>query len=73
MVIILGIVFAVMVVMNGALFYVLYSAATVTKKQVSSCFVKELEDYNGYLKEKKLESQELENKKEALNREIMMK
>ena len=33
MVIILGIVFAVMVVMNGALFYVLYSAATVTKKQ----------------------------------------
>lgn len=70
MVIILGIVFAVMVVMNGALFYVLYSAATVTKRQVSSCFVKELEDYNGYLQEKKQESRELEDKKKELNREI---
>lgn len=70
MVIILGIVFIIMVVMNGALFYVLYSAVTVTKKQVSSCFVRELEDYNGFLEEKEQESRRLEEKREELKKEI---
>jgi len=64
MIIILTVVFILMVVMNGALFYVLYSAASTTKKQVSFNFVKELEDYNGYLKGKEQESRQLEEKKE---------
>lgn len=70
MIIILTVVFILMVVMNGALFYVLYSAASTTKKQVSFNFVKELEDYNGYLKGKEQESRQLEEKKEDLDHEI---
>ena len=70
MVIILGIVFLVMVIMNGALFYVLYSAVTTTKKQVNSSFVKELEDYSGFLEEREKESRSLEKKKEKLQDEI---
>lgn len=70
MIIILTIVFIIMVVMNGALFYVLYSAVSATKKQVSFNFVRELEDYNGYLKSKELESKDLEEKKKELEEEI---
>ena len=70
MVIILGIVFLVMVIMNGALFYVLYSAVTTTKKQVNSSFVRELEDYSGFLEEREKESRSLEKKKEKLQDEI---
>ena len=55
MTIILAIVFIIMVVMNGALFYVLCSAVSATKKQVSACFVQELEDYNDFLNERKAE------------------
>lgn len=70
MAIILGVVLAVMVVMNGALFYVLRTAAQVTGRQVESCFAKELEEYSGYLEEKEAVRQEIEEKKESLEKEI---
>lgn len=70
MVIILGIVLGVMVVMNGALFYVLYTAVSVTGRQVSSCFVQELEDYSDFLKEKQAESEQIEEQKNELKKEI---
>lgn len=70
MAIVLGIVFLIMLVMNGALFYVLVTAASATRKQIDACFVQELEDYSGYLKEKEAESGQLESRKEKLQRDI---
>lgn len=70
MVIILVAVFVVMLAMNGALFYVLFTAVKSTKKQVNSCFVKELEDYNDYLNEKKEESKQQELEKKELKKEV---
>jgi len=70
MVIILGVVFVIMVVMNGALFYALCSAVAATEKQVNACFVRELEDYNSYLEQKEEESRQLYKEKEALQEEI---
>ena len=70
MTIILGIVLAVMVVMNGALFYVLRTAVHSTKKQVESCFVRELEDYNDFLSERAKESRQSEQQRDHLQKEI---
>lgn len=70
MVTILGIVFVIMVVMNGALFYALCTAVAATEKQVNACFLRELEDYDAYLQQKDEESQQLYKEKEALQEEI---
>lgn len=70
MAVILGVVLAVMVIMNGAMFYVLKTAAAVTKRQVDSCFVKELEEYNGFLSKKQEESKQIAEQKETLKKEI---
>lgn len=70
MAVILGMVLAVMFLMNGALFYVLRTAATTTRRQVESCFVKELEDYNGFLQEREEECVRIEEKKDCLKKEI---
>lgn len=70
MTVILGVVLAVMVIMNGAMFYVLRTAALTTKRQVESCFVQELEDYNDYLQEKEDENRKINEKKNSLNKEI---
>lgn len=70
MAVILGVVLAVMVVMNGAMFYVLRSAAHATKRQVEACFVRELESYNGFLDKKQQENKEIEEKKGKLKEEI---
>lgn len=70
MAVIFGVVLAVMVVMNGALFYVLRITVLSTRRQVEACFVRELEDYNGYLEEKAGESRQIEKQKEGLKREI---
>ena len=70
MAVILGVVLAVMVVMNGAMFYVLRTAAYSAKRQVEACFVRELEDYNGFLEEKQRESRKIEKKKDELKKEI---
>lgn len=70
MAVILGVVLLVMAVMNGALFYVLRTAAITTRKQVEACFVRELEDYSGYLSGKEAESRELRARKEGLEKKI---
>jgi len=70
MVTILGIVFVIMVVMNGALFYALCAAVAATEKQVNTCFLRELEDYDVYLQQKDEESRQLYKEKEALEEEI---
>lgn len=70
MAVILGIVLAVMIIMNGALFYVIRTAVFSTKKQVEACFVQELEDYSDFLQEKAGESREIEEKKKHLTKEI---
>ena len=70
MAVILGVVLAVMVVMNGALFYVLRITVLSTRRQVEAYFVRELEDYNDYLEEKAEESREIERQKKGLRREI---
>lgn len=70
MAVILGIVLAVMAVMNGAMFYVLRTAAFSAKRQAEACFVRELEDYGSFLEEKQKESKRIEKKKEELKEEI---
>lgn len=70
MAVILGVVLLVMAVMNGALFYVLRTAAFTTRKQVESCFLKELEHYGDYLSEKEEESGRLRMQKESLEKKI---
>lgn len=70
MAVILAIVLAVMVVMNGAMFYVLRTAAFSAKRQAEACFVRELEDYNSFLEEKRRESGKIEKRKEELKEEI---
>lgn len=70
MAVILGVVLAVMLIMNGALLYVLRTAVLSTRKQVEACFVQELEDYNDFLQEKTGESRQIEKKKKELKREI---
>ena len=70
MAVILGIVFAVMAVMNGAMFYVLRTAAFSAKRQAEACFVRELEDYGSFLEEKREENKKIEKKKEELKEEI---
>lgn len=68
--IILGIVFIIMVVMNGALFYMLTTAVSLARKQVDACFLKELEDYGGYLQDREEESRALEEEKQRLQKDI---
>lgn len=70
MAVILGVVLAVMAVMNGALFYVLRITVLATRRQVEACFVRELEDYNDYLEEKAEETRKIEEQKRGLRREI---
>lgn len=70
MAVILGVVLAVMAVMNGALFYVLRITVLSTRRQVEACFVRELEDYNDYLEEKAEETRKIEEQKRGLKREI---
>lgn len=70
MAVILSIVFAVMAVMNGALFCVLRTASAAARKQVESCFVRELEKYNDFLLEKVRESSQVRQRKERLQKEI---
>ncbi len=70
MTIILIVVMLVMALMNVAIFYILYSAVGVTKKQVQSCFVKELEDYNDYLNDKKIEVTQISEKKQEIEKKI---
>lgn len=70
MAVILGVVLAVMVVMNGAMFYVLRSAAHATKRQVEACFVRELESYNSFLDKRQQENKKIEEKKGKLKEEI---
>lgn len=71
MTLILIVVLLVMVLMCLAILYVLYQAIGVTKKQVSSCFIKELEDYNDYLNERKDEYSKIEQKKEEIEGKIV--
>lgn len=70
MTIILIVVMLVMALMNLAIFYILYSAVGVTRRQVSSCFVKELEDYNDYLNDKKIECTQIDEKKQEIEKKI---
>lgn len=70
MTVILGVVMVVMLAMNGALFYVLRQAAFATKKQVKRCFVKEMEAYSGFLAEKREESRQIGEERDALQEEV---
>lgn len=70
MIIVLAVVLAVMVIMNGVMFYVLRMAVIVTGKQVDACFVRELEAYDGFLDQKGRENQQLEEEKKGLQKEI---
>jgi len=70
MAIILGVVFVVMLVMNGALFYVLATACAATKRQVDACFVQELEAYDEFLDEKKEEGKRLEAERDEIQDKI---
>ena len=70
MAVILGMVLVVMFLMNGALFYVLRTAVLSTRRQVEACFVKELEDYNGFLQDREAKSRQIEKRKDSLKKEI---
>lgn len=70
MTVILGVVMVVMLAMNGALFYVLRQAAFATRKQVRRCFVKEMESYSGFLSEKREESRQIGEERDALQEEV---
>lgn len=70
MAVILGIVLAIMILMDGALFYVLRTAAAVTRRQVDACFLKESESYSGYLDDRREEGRRLEEKKKELEQRI---
>lgn len=70
MAVILGMVLAVMFLMNGALFYVLRTAVLSTRRQVEACFVRELEAYNGFLQDKMGESRQIEEERNRLKKEI---
>lgn len=70
MMIVLAVVLAVMLIMNGVMFYVLRMAAVVTGKQVSACFVRELEAYEGFLDKKGEENLQLAQEKKGLQKEI---
>lgn len=70
MTILLAVVLAVMLIMNGVMFYVLRTAAFITRKQIKSCFVKQLEQYDQFLERKDDENQRLVEKKDELKREI---
>lgn len=70
MVIVLAVVLAVMLIMNGVMFYVLHMAAVVTGKQVNACFLRELEAYDGYLDKKGEENLQLAEEKKGLQKEI---
>ncbi len=68
--IMLAVVLIVMVVMNGAMFYVLRTAAIVTRKQVDRLFVRKLEQYDSFLDQKENRGAEIEEKREALEAKI---
>ncbi len=68
--IMLAVVLIVMVVMNGAMFYVLRTAVIVTRKQVDRLFVRKLEQYDSFLDEKQSQGAEIEEKREALEAKI---
>lgn len=70
MTIILVVVLAIMLIMNGVMFYVLRTAAIITRKQIKICFVKELEQYEYFLEGKDDENKQLEEQKEELKKEI---
>ncbi len=70
MAVILGVVMAVMLVMNAMLFYVLRQAAAATRRQVKSNFVAEMEAYSGFLAKKRNESRRIGEEKDALQKEI---
>lgn len=70
MTIVLATVLAVMLIMNGVMFYVLRMAAMVTRRQVNACFVRELEAYEGFLDEKGEENRQLAEEKKDLQKEI---
>lgn len=70
MVIVLAMVLVIMVVMNAVMFYVLRTTAILTRKQVSACFVRELEDYDQFLDEQDEENRQLLEEREDLRKEI---
>lgn len=70
MTVILGVVMVVMLAMNGALFYVLRQAVLATRKQVKRCFVREMESYSGFLSEKREESRQIGEARDALQEEV---
>lgn len=70
MAVIYGVVLFVMLVMNGALFFVLRTAAAAARRQAQACFVRELEGYSGYIEEKQAENRQIEEEKEKLKKEV---